>query len=173
MFNIPTTRPGPTYFFTLRLADIASTRLLDRIEQLRAATKSAMRQHPFTITAIAVLPGTIHTIWQLPPQDRDHATRWAVLKTEFARLVALPSESPPHDSTVWHKPYHARVIGSAQELRAYQNLIYESPVQAGWCARPEDWLHCSLHRDRISAAQRMPAAIDHDTSFTPRKALIS
>ena len=66
---------GGTYFFTVNFAERRSDVLVRHIDDLRAAMKTVKDAHPFTILAMVVLPGHLHTIWRLPPGDVDYPLR--------------------------------------------------------------------------------------------------
>ena len=64
---------GGCYFFTVNLAERRGNDLLIRhIDDLREALRMTMRDHPFSIDAMVVLPDHLHCIWQLPPDDDDY-----------------------------------------------------------------------------------------------------
>ncbi len=72
--------PGATRFFTVALAERKGNRLLlDKVDTLRASTRSVQLHHPFQIDAVVILPEHLHCIWTLPPKDSDFATRWGLL----------------------------------------------------------------------------------------------
>lgn len=52
--------PGGTYFFTLTLRDRSSRMLIDCIGDLRRALDSLLRERPFDLTAMVVLPDHLH-----------------------------------------------------------------------------------------------------------------
>jgi putative transposase len=89
--------PGGSYFFTVvteqrrRLFADASNVML-----LRQAIRSVMRNRPFTIDAIVVLPDHIHCIWSLPAGDADFATRWRLIKTWFTKHLLLREHIRPN-----------------------------------------------------------------------------
>lgn len=51
---------GGSYFFTVNLADRASSLLVDHIGLLREAIRDTRERHPFTIDAMVVLPDHLH-----------------------------------------------------------------------------------------------------------------
>ncbi len=77
---------GGSYFFMVNLAQRHLRLLLDHVEILREAVRTAKQQHPFHIDAFVVLPDHLHAIWTLPPEDTDFATRWMLIKLGFAEL---------------------------------------------------------------------------------------
>ena len=151
---------GATFFFTIRLADRADDLLTRRIDLLRLAMRATLARHPFHIDAIAVLPGVLHTLWTLPPVDDRWQIRVALLKSRFSHSLSLAAQgmAPPNghrDKTIWHRDHWAYEIRDAADHARHRALIYLSPVQAGLCARPQDWPHSSLHRDARNAGSPM------------------
>ena len=47
---------GGTYFFTVNLAELGRTLLVDHIEHLRNVVRLVKSRHPFVIDAIVILP---------------------------------------------------------------------------------------------------------------------
>jgi putative transposase len=79
--------PGGTYFFTVNLLERRRTLLVDNIDALRAAFRSAQLARRFSMIAIVVLPDHLHCIWRLPEGDCDNATRWRHIKTLFSQSL--------------------------------------------------------------------------------------
>ncbi|MBD8526666.1 transposase [Pseudomarimonas arenosa] len=52
--------PGGTYFFTVNLLERRRSLLVDHIEALRGAFRSARRARPFEVVAMVVLPDHLH-----------------------------------------------------------------------------------------------------------------
>src|SRR5438270_982366 len=83
---------GGSYFFRVDLADCRLTLLNDHLDLLRAAFRCVRARHPFTVEAAVILPDHLHTIWTLPEQDADFATRWRLIKSAFSH--GLPRGEP-------------------------------------------------------------------------------
>jgi putative transposase len=79
--------PGGSFFFTANLADRRSQLLTERVHLLGTAFRYVRARRAFTIDAIVVLPDHLHSIWTLPPDDADFATRWRLIKTVFSRGI--------------------------------------------------------------------------------------
>ena len=159
-------RPGATYFFTARLADRNSDLLVREIDRLRHVTRLTMDRYPMRIDAIAVLPSVIHTIWTLPPGDADFSNRWSMLKALFSRgLPAPPYRSPAQirrgERGIWQRRFWEHCIRDADDLAQHVSMIHASPVQAGLCAHPADWLHSSIHRAQRQRPARSLQGIGH------------
>jgi putative transposase len=67
--------PGGTYFFTVTIADRRSRVLIDHIGILRSAFRIALRERPFIIEAVIILPDHLHAIFTLPSNDADFSGR--------------------------------------------------------------------------------------------------
>ncbi|MBM1712236.1 transposase [Sulfitobacter geojensis] len=142
---------GATYFFTLRLADRQDDLLLRKIDLLRSAMRETLQRHPFHIDATAVLPATVHMMWTLPAQDDAYASRIALLKSRFSRACPMPAhrslaQIKRGEKGIWQRRYWEHAIRDAGDFARHRDLIHLSPVHAGLCARPQDWVYTSLHR---------------------------
>lgn len=145
-------RPGGTYFFTIRLADRNDDALVRRIAELRRAMRHRLKHHPFRIDAITVLPSVIHTIWTLPADSAGYPNRIGMLKARFSRALPMPPHLTPAqiargEKGIWQRRFWEHEIRDSADFNRHRDLIYLAPVQAGLAAQPQDWPHCSLHRD--------------------------
>lgn len=151
---------GGTYFFTLRLADRSGDLLLRRIDCLRRAVRDTRARYPLWIDAVAVLPATLHMLWTLPEGDRDHARRTAYLKSRFSRAMPMPTDRCPAQlrrggKGIWQRHCWDHLITDPADFARHCDLIHLSPVHAGLCPTPPDWLHSSIHRDVPCAARHL------------------
>jgi putative transposase len=112
---------GGRYFFTVNLADRRLGLLVDHVDLLRAAFRSARVRHPFDIDAIVVLPDHLHTIWTLPEGDSDFATRWRLIKATFSR--GLPqgervstSRLRKSERGIWQRRYWEHTLRDEEDL---------------------------------------------------------
>lgn len=90
--------PGGTYFLTIALRNRSSSILVDRMDDLRKALLSVVRERPFEIVAMVVLPEHVHALWTLPPRDDDYPGRVACSKAVSCGASprqALPSNVMP------------------------------------------------------------------------------
>jgi len=86
--------PGAKYFFTVNLAERHDSHLLlTHIGDLRDAFRRTLRDHPFTVEAMVVLPEHLHCIWQLPDGDDNYPLRWRLIKARFSQAVTSPKLS--------------------------------------------------------------------------------
>ncbi|HEX5055583.1 MAG TPA: transposase, partial [Gammaproteobacteria bacterium] len=140
-----------TYFFTVNLADRSSTLLIDKIDALRSVFQKIKLQHPFEIEAMVVLPDHLHSIWTLPPDDDDYATRWSLIKAAFSRQIPVnekrnPSRLLKAERGIWQRRYWEHLIRDEQDFNHHMNYIHYNPVKHGHAQNPVDWLHSSIHR---------------------------
>jgi putative transposase len=62
--------------------------LVEHIDALRYAFGKTLRDRPFSIDAMVVLPEHLHAVWTLPPGDDDYAGRWRSIKSRFTHTLA-------------------------------------------------------------------------------------
>lgn len=142
---------GGSFFFTVNLADRQSRLLIDNIELLRNAFRYTRSRHPFQIEAIAVMPEHLHTIWTLPPDDLDYATRWRLIKTTFSR--GLPkgerisnSRSNKGERGIWQRRYWEHTLRDELDFERHADYIHFNPVKHGHVKSVAEWPYSSFHR---------------------------
>jgi len=111
-------RPGGTYFFTIRLADRNDDALVRRIAELRRAMRHRLKHHPFRIDAITVLPSVIHTIWTLPADSAGYPNRIGMLKARFSRALPMPPHRTPAQIARGEKGSGNAVSGNTKSATA-------------------------------------------------------
>ena len=143
--------PGGTFFFTVNLAERRLLLLTEHIELLRRAFREIRSRHPFSVAAIIVLPDHLHTIWTLPPNDSDFATRWRLIKSSFSR--ALPrderismSRKRKAERGIWQRRFWEHTIRDETDFARHVDYIHINPVKHGYVTRVRDWPHSSFHR---------------------------
>ena len=143
--------PGGTFFFTVNLAERQLRLLTEHIEPLRHAFRETRSRHPFSIAAIVVLPDHLHTIWTLPENDSDFATRWRLIKSSFSR--ALPrgeristSRERKGERGIWQRRYWEHTIRDEADFARHVDYVHINPVKHGHVPRAVDWPHSSIHR---------------------------
>lgn len=135
----PQFMPGPgTFFFTVRLRDAGGDLLTRHIDLLRLSVRLCQFRHPFTIDDAVVLPDRLHTIWTLPRSDQDHAVRWQLIKTTFARHIPHTAAQGP-GLGIWQRRVWEKPIETALDLIEGRALIRDAPVQAGLVKDFDDW----------------------------------
>ncbi len=142
---------GGTFFFTVNLAARRLRLLTEHVGVLRAAFRRTKASHPFTIEAIVVLPDHLHTIWVLPEDDSDFATRWRLIKSGFSR--ALPQGERISESRlnrcergIWQRRYWEHTLRDERDYARHMDYIHFNPVKHGHVAQVKDWPYSSFHR---------------------------
>jgi putative transposase len=143
--------PGGTYFVTVNLLERRRTLLVDRIDDLRIAFRTAHAARPFLIEAIVILPDHLHCLWRLPEGDADNATRWRHIKSTFSRSIPRDerrSRRREHKAErgIWQRRYWEHLIADEDDLNRHADYIHINPVKHGYVTRAADWPHSSIHR---------------------------
>ncbi|MBF8270206.1 MAG: transposase [Gammaproteobacteria bacterium] len=140
---------GGTYFFTVTLQDRTSTRLVEHMVELRPTLRSVMRERPFRIDAMVVMPDHMHAVWSLPPGDDDYAGRWRLIKSRFTRSLVragvkmLKNEKGEYD--LWQRRYWEYTIRNESDLVRHVDYIHFNPVKHGLVTRVCDRPHSTFH----------------------------
>lgn len=149
-------RPEGAYFFTLvthqrrQLFYDAVARCL--LHQAFAVEKS---EHPFDLTAIALLPNHLHCIWRLPDGDIDYSKRWGRIKSRFTktwlahggRSVKVSQSRKNHrERGVWQKRFWEHRIRDEEDFMRHVNYIHFNPVKHGLARCPHEWENSSFSR---------------------------
>lgn len=142
--------PGGTFFFTATLKNRRSRLLLDKVDLLRQSFETVKKQKPFYINSIVILPDHIHTIWTLPPGDKNYADRWRLLKNEFTR-ACKPTENDltknkRGEYPLWQSRFWEHTIRDENDLENHINYIHYNPVKHGLAASAKKWPYSSFHR---------------------------
>lgn len=141
---------GSTYFFTVNLADRASYLLVDQIERLRQAYRTAQQRRPFETIAVCVLPDHVHALWALPEGDADFSTRWSLIKNYFSRGQKPRSRSiskiRKREKGIWQRRYWEHAIRDQADMERHVDYIHINPLKHGYVSRVADWPHSSFHR---------------------------
>ncbi|TPQ29774.1 transposase [Bradyrhizobium guangdongense] len=141
---------GGTYFFTVTLSDRRSRLLVEHASQLREAFRSARRERPFEIDAIAILPDHLHTIMTLPADDSDFAGRWRRIKGHFSSALLDAGVDLPRRSNgelaLWQRRYWEHTVRDENDYARHVDYIHFNPVKHGHVRQVSDWPYSSFHR---------------------------
>ena len=143
--------PGGSFFFTVNLADRRSHLLTDKIASLRSAYRVVAQRHPFITEAVVVLPDHLHCIWTLPPGDRDFATRWRLIKTEFSKHITVgesrsSSRVAKAERGIWQRRYWEHTLRDERDFEAHCNYIHFNPLKHGHVTRVSAWPFSSFKK---------------------------
>jgi putative transposase len=141
---------GGLFFFTVVIEDRSSHLLIDQVDRLRRAYRTARGRHPFQTIAICILPDHIHALWALPEGDSDFAARWSLIKSGFSRGVdAQPqsrSQLSKREKGIWQRRYWEHAVRDDADFERHIDYIHFNPVKHGHVTRVAGWPHSSFHR---------------------------
>ena len=145
------TAPGATYFFTVNLADRASSLLVDRIDSLREAVRQVKTRYPFDILAWVVLPEHMHAIWSMPSNDSDYSKRWRLIKQHFSKSIEREgatnlSRQRKGEREVWQRRFWEHQIRDERDLQNHLDYVHINPVKHDHVIRASEWPYSSIHR---------------------------
>ncbi len=153
-------RPGASYFFTVRLADPASSALIDHISLLRDCVALTRKRLPFEISAACVLPAALHMVWTLPKGDDDTVRRWRLIRATFSKHLPDDGRVP---KPVWQRRVWGLPIRSPLEMTLYKVHCVTAPVREGLVTYAEDWAYSSLQQ----SSGQMPLSVLGQPRQTP------
>ncbi|HEY0488373.1 MAG TPA: transposase [Telluria sp.] len=148
--------PGPTYFFTVRLVDSASSLLTEHISAFGEAIRLVRIRKPFHVDAWVVLPDHAHAIWTLPPDDHDCAARWRAIKIAFSKALRKSGAGNGDERAVWARHFQAHQVADDAEYCRLIDYVHRNPLRHGMCQQVQDWPWSSLHRF-VAAGYPLPA----------------
>jgi len=117
----------------------------------REAVRTIKQRPPFYIDAFVVLPDHLHTIWMLPEEDADFATRWMLIKAQFSRRIPKvehrgASRKKNGERGIWQQRYWEYMIRSDYDYAQHVDYIYFSPVKHGYVNHAADRVWSSIYR---------------------------
>ena len=133
--------PKTSWFFTVNLAERKNNHLLvEKINELRDAFRYVMKQKPFRINAIVVMPDHSHCIWTLPQDDGDYSIRWNMLKGRFSRTIdhgesVSKSRQKRRESGIWQRRFWAHLITDQDDFNRHFDYIHWNPLKHSKAAR--------------------------------------
>ncbi len=140
--------PGGTYFFTVvthrrrRLFHLVRNRKL-----LGDAFRECLRDWPFKLDAIVLLPDHLHTIWTLPFGDDHYSGRWSVIKKTFTKRYLAEGgvdqkvsagKEREHRRGIWQRRVWEHCIEDEQDFESHFDYIHYNPVKHQLVKCPRD-----------------------------------
>ncbi len=143
--------PGGTFFLTIKLENLDSRLLVEKIALLRMAFRVACKHRPFRADAIVVLPNHLHGLLRLPAGDSEYARRISHTKAIFARNIERGesrclSRTKRGERGIWQRRFWEHAIRDEEDFLAHMNYIHENPVKHGLRENATDWRWSSIHR---------------------------
>jgi len=145
-----------TYFFTVVTFGRQPILTDSRVRAaLRGGIQGVRQSLPFTIEAWVLLPDHLHTIWTLPENDDNFASRWAIIKrTVSTRCVSLEGvRGPTNDShgkrgekRIWQRRFWDHLIRDELDFQRHLDYLHWNPVKHGYVERVIDWPYSTFHR---------------------------
>jgi putative transposase len=163
--------PGGTFFFTVNLADRRSDLLIRHVDTLRAAVRKVRARHPFAIHAWVVLPDHLHAVWELPADDGDFSTRWALIKAGFSRAIARTehislSRLAKGERQLWQRRFWEHRVRDERDLQQHVDYVHINPVKHGYVAAASRWPCSSIHRYIRAGALQADWAADPEQEWS-------
>lgn len=142
---------GASYFFTVALQDRRSGLLTNKINELRHAFSLAIKNYPFVIDGIVVLPDHMHILMTLPPHDANYSQRLGLIKSAFSRQLESsekisPSRKSKRERGIWQRRFWEHIIRDELDYCRHMDYIHYNPVKHGYAKTPSEWPYSSLHR---------------------------
>jgi len=148
--------PGGTYFFTVvtyRRREVLTKPESRRI--LREVITAVKQQHPFNVDAWVLLPDHMHSIWTLPPGDKEFSKRWGMIKAGFSKRAKIllhrdewmnASKAKRRECTIWQRRFWEHQIRNEDDYRRHMDYLHYNPVKHGLVERVIDWPYSTFHR---------------------------
>ena len=147
---------GGTYFFTVVTFRRRPILTHDHIRAaLREGIQEVKQSLPFTIEAWVLLPDHLHTIWTLPENDDNFASRWAIIKRAVSERCCYPdcvvgsiadSRSKRGEKSIWQRRFWDHLIRDELDFHRHLDYLHWNPVKHGHVKRVIDWPYSTFHR---------------------------
>lgn len=143
---------GGTYFFTvvtyLRFPIFNEE---TSVNLLNDCFLCNMKEHPFKIDAIVIMPDHLHTIWTLPHGDSGFSIRWQRIKGTFSRNYlgekvrdVTKSMMKKNEKGVWQRRFWEHAICNQEDFNKHFDYIHYNPVKHGLAHSPSEWKFSSF-----------------------------
>ena len=100
-----------------------------------------MKDRPFAMDAIVVLPDHLHCIWKLPEGDDDYSGRWREIKKYVTGRIRKDAKEK-----IWQPRFWEHYLRDMDDWRRHMDYIHYNPVKHGLVDTPGDWAHSSFHK---------------------------
>lgn len=146
---------GATYFFTVVTHRRQPFLTDERCRKaLRDAVDRVRSELPFEIHAWVLMPDHLHTVWQLPSNDKDFSLRWSLIKQYVTRDCAtwIPNQAlsasreKRGEGGLWQRRFWEHLIRDEDDFIRYLDYIHFNPVKHGYVTNAGDWPYSTFHR---------------------------
>ena len=97
------------------------------------------------------MPDHLHTVWQLPADDCNYASRWRAIKSHFVQVIKkqnIPVNMRSDGSAlIWQRRFWEHTVKDENDCRRCVDYCYINPVKHGLVQTVADWQYSSFHRD--------------------------
>ena len=147
---------GRTFFFTVVTHErrpILTTDLGRKSLRMAITAEQAVR--PFDVVAIVLLPDHLHTVWELPADDRNFSLRWGRIKSQFTRHwlanggeggCTSASRDKRGEQAVWQRRFFEHTCRDEADLRRCVDYVHVNPLKHGLVSSVSEWPWSSFHR---------------------------
>jgi putative transposase len=147
---------GGTYFFTVVTFGRQPFLTNDQVRPaLREGIQEVRKTLPFTIEAWLLLPDHLHTIWTLPENDDNFASRWAIIKRGVSeRCGSLDGDKEKNSDShgkrgerqIWQRRFWDHLIRDEHDFQRHLDYLHWNPVKHGYVKAVLDWPYSTFHR---------------------------
>lgn len=114
-----------TCFFIVNLAERKRSLLEDHVDTLHTLLEEIRARHLFDIDAMVILLDHLQAVWNLPDDDADYPTRWALIKAGFSRRLLQDDQcnrggTDKGDRGVWQRRCWEQLI---RDERGYTKSV--------------------------------------------------
>ncbi|WP_428357793.1 REP-associated tyrosine transposase [Methyloprofundus sp.] len=147
---------GGAYFFTVVTEKRINILNNDKAREcLRSAFQHCMKEYPFKIDAMVMLPNHIHAIWTLPDDDFDYSKRWGIIKKQFTQLWLAQggfeigiskSKQRYRRRGVWQRRFWEHTLRNQDDYNRHFDYLHYNPIKHGVVRHLSDYPYSSFHR---------------------------
>jgi putative transposase len=147
---------GGTYFFTVVTLGRQPILTEDSVRAaLREGIQEVRQSMPFSIDAWVLLPDHLHTIWTLPKDDANFASRWAIIKRAVSKRCSFlagnrgqvgNSRDKRSENPILQRRFWEHFIRDDVDLQRHFDYLHWNPVKHGYAKKVIDWPYSTFHR---------------------------
>lgn len=133
------------FFFTKTTRHLKPTFSEPRhVIYLRQAFHQTIREMPFTLSAISILPDHLHCIWELPSNDPEGPDeRWK-------RITGLFEKQCNDSSPLWQDHGWQHEITDEQDFQNHLDYIQLNPIKQGYVDTAKSWPYSTFEQSTCS-----------------------
>ena len=145
---------GGTYFFTVvTCLRFPIFKQEAAVNLLNDCFLGIMKEHPFKIDAIVIMPDHLYTILTLPDEDSGFSIHWKQIKGTFSRNYlgekvrnGTKSMMTKNEKGVWQRRFWEHTIRNQEDFNRHCDYIHYNPVKHGLVHSPSEWKFSSFRK---------------------------